>query len=254
MRIILSNKMVFLVAILGISISAVSVVMAWPSYIQFKNSDPKKDGFVQPRSVADLVRKTQLSTVTIYCYDSEKTYGQGSGWATDLEIEKDKDFGTAIVTNYHVLEDCINEDGTLKKNSLKVTKLYGTKEWPAIIYDIDPENDLAIILTSASVKPLQMAPNIPLAGYWVMAVGTADGYEGSVAFGNVLNFNDTEILITANISHGNSGGPLIDNEGKVIGTNTFSSKVEQYNGAKSLDAMCSVFIECNGDYYWEPEN
>ena len=54
-------------------------------------------------------------------------------------------------------------------------------------------------------------------GQWVMAVGSADGYEGSVAFGNVLNVYYNDILITNNISHGNSGGPLIDNEGVVVG-------------------------------------
>lgn len=226
--------------------------MAWPAYRQYRLVDPKMDGFVQPRSIANLVRKAQLSTVTIYCNNAKDMYSQGSGWSTTLKIEKDEEFPTAIVTNYHVIEDCLNDDGTLKKDSLTITKLNGEKEWPAIVYNFDAENDLAIIRTKADVNPLKMAPSMPYAGYWVMAVGTADGYEGSVAFGNVLNITDTDILITANISHGNSGGPLLDNEGNVIGTNTFRSKLEQYNGAKSLDAMCEVFIECGGKYYWEP--
>jgi S1-C subfamily serine protease len=87
-----------------------------------------------------------------------------------------------------------------------------------------------------------------------MAVGTADGYAGSIAFGNVLNVTDLEVLITANISHGNSGGPLVDNEGFVIGTNTWGAKGEQYNGAKALDAMCKKLIVCKGEYFWEREN
>ena len=90
----------------------------------------------------------------------------------------------------------------------------------------------------------------PAAGYWVVAIGTADGYQGSVAFGNVLNIYKNEVFITANISHGNSGGPLLDNEGHVIGTNTFSMKSEQYNVAKSLDAMCEVLLDCGGKKYW----
>ena len=51
-----------------------------------------------------------------------------------------------------------------------------------------------------------------------MTSGSADAYEGSVTFGAVLNTNESEILLTANISQGNSGGPLVDNEGFVIGT------------------------------------
>jgi S1-C subfamily serine protease len=54
-----------------------------------------------------------------------------------------------------------------------------------------------------------------------MAVGSADGYEGSVSFGNVLNINRYEVLITNNISPGSSGGPLIDNEGYVVGVTTW---------------------------------
>ena len=251
MKIHLPYKAVASIAIAAVLLSIGSIWMAWPSFHEYNNNDPKLDGFVQPRSIADLVRKAQISTVTIYCENTNGKFSQGSGWSTTLDIGKNKQYPTAIVTNYHVIEDCLNSDATLRNNSLKVTKLYGKKEWSAILYRVDPENDLAIIRTSAVVKALNFAPNVPKPGYWVMAVGTADGYEGSVTFGNVLNINDTEILNTANISHGNSGGPLLDNEGNVIGTNTFSSDLEQYNGAKSLDAMCSVFIECDGDYYWE---
>jgi hypothetical protein len=53
------------------------------------------------------------------------------------------------------------------------------------------------------------------------------------------------------LSHGNSGGPLVDNEGRVVGVVTWRSTTEQYNGAKSLNAMCAEIIKCDGDYYWK---
>jgi serine protease Do len=53
------------------------------------------------------------------------------------------------------------------------------------------------------------------------------------------------------LSHGNSGGPLIDNEGSVMGTTSWGSKQEQYNGAISLNAMCAKILKCKGKYYWE---
>jgi len=55
-----------------------------------------------------------------------------------------------------------------------------------------------------------------------MALGSADGYEGSVSFGNVINSNSSEILVTNNISGGSSGGPLVDNEGNVVAVVSWS--------------------------------
>ena len=77
-----------------------------------------------------------------------------------------------------------------------------------------------------------------------MALGSADGYEGSVSFGNVINTNTLEILITNNISPGSSGGPLIDNEGYVVGVTSWGLDMEQYNGAMSLDAFCAKILAC----------
>ena len=88
-------------------------------------------------------------------------------------------------------------------------------------------------------------------GYWTMLVGSADGYEGSVAFGSVLNTTETQVLIITNASHGNSGGPVIDNEGRVIGTLTSGAGENQYNIAMSLDAMCSKILTCDGEYFWK---
>jgi serine protease Do len=223
----------------------IGLVFAWGPITQYRNTDPAIDGYVQPRSIADLVALVQDSTVSIYCeFGSEGEYELGTGWAFDIETERENEYPTALVTNHHVIENCLNGKGEVFVEALEGEKI------PAVIDNWDAENDLAIIATKLIIKPLELSPNNPSPGYWVMAVGTADGYEGSVAFGNVLNVTDTEVLITAAISSGNSGGPLVDNEGKVIGTNSWSAKKEQYNGAMSLDAMCIGIMECEGKTYW----
>ena len=224
----------------------IGIVYGWGSVTQYRNTDPKMDGYVQPRSIADLVDLVQDSTVSIYCeFGSDGDYELGSGWALDIDTDMESDYPTALVTNYHVIENCLNGKGEIFVEALE------GKRFPAVIDNWDVENDLAVIATKLKIKPLELSQSNPSPGYWVMAVGTADGYEGSVAFGNVLNITDTEILITAAISSGNSGGPLVDNEGKVIGTNSWSAVKEQYNGAKSLDAMCIGIMECDGKTYWK---
>ena len=57
--------------------------------------------------------------------------------------------------------------------------------------------------------------------------------------------------MTATLSYGNNGGPLVDNGGNEVGTNTFGPIYEQYNGAMSLNALCAKIMECEGDVFWK---
>jgi S1-C subfamily serine protease len=236
---------------IGLSIFLLILVSALTYFakgpiMQYRETDPVLDGYVQPRSISKLVSLVQDSTVSIYCeYNSEGDYDQGTGWAMNIETDMQDTYPTALITNHHVIENCIGNKGKL------TVAAFGGEEYPAVIDNFDAKNDLAVLATKLILNPLELSENIPNPGYWVMAVGTADGFEGSVAFGNVLNITEDEVLITAAISGGNSGGPLVDNEGKVIGTNSWSSTKEQYNGAKSLDAMCSLIMECGGKTYWD---
>lgn len=232
-------------AITSIVVGVLAICLALPPFNQYRATNPENDGYVQPRSVSNLVGKTQKSTVTIYCEYGKKLYSQGSGWSMKLRTSQKNVYPTAVITNHHVIEDCLNGEGRVSIVNSK------GNEYKAIIENWDKTNDLAVLATKAKIPPLKLSKNAPWPGYWVMAVGTADGYAGSIAFGNVLNVTDLEVLITANISHGNSGGPLVDNEGFVIGTNTWGAKGEQYNGAKALDAMCKKLIVCKGEYFWE---
>jgi serine protease Do len=231
-------------AVVAVLLGGTGVYLGIGPYLHYNNTDPSSDGFVPPRSIEGLVDRVQASTVTVFCDYSEDNYSQGSGWAISLPIKQQSKYKTTLITNHHVIKKCL--DGTGKV----VVKTLGGKEYSAYVDRWDVKNDLAVIGTVAKLEPLSLSQWMPYAGYWVMAVGTADGFEGSVAFGNVLNMTDTDVLITAAISHGNSGGPLVDNEGNVVGTNSWGAEGEQYNGAVSLDAMCLKIMKCEGKFFW----
>ena len=240
-----SNKFVAALAIIATPFALGAFMLAWSPSEQFHRSDPHHDGYVQPRSVGDLVERTQESTVSVFCVVRDDDWGLGTAWAIELENGLDEKFPTTLITNHHVIEECIGGKG-----EVTVAELYKDPV-PARIIKWDKENDLALLSTGLKLKPLGLSQAEPWPGYWVMALGSADGYEGSVAFGNVINSNRTEILVTNNISNGSSGGPLVDNEGNVVGVITWSLDEQQYNGAVSLNAFCVKILECKYEYKGE---
>ncbi len=240
-----SNKFATYLAIIAAPFAVGAFFLTWAPSAQFASEDPAGDGYVPPRSIERLVEKTQESTVTVWCEPAESKGTQGTGWAIDLPTTQSKNYPTTLITNHHVIDDCIGEDESV------TIALPGEDPSSAVIVKWDEENDLAVLATGRDLPVLALSDNAPWPGYWVMALGSADGYEGSVSFGNVINFFNKEIFITNNISHGSSGGPLIDNEGFVIGVTTWGHEVEQYNGAMSLDAFCAKILEC--EFEWKGE-
>jgi serine protease Do len=243
-----SNNFISYLAIIATPFALGAFLLTWAPSAQYASEDPYTDGYVPPRSIKTLVDRTQESTVTVWCDPKVGKGGQGTASAINLGASKSKEYPTTLITNHHVVERCIGVDSEL------TIALPFKDPVPAVILKLDKKNDLATLGTNLELPPLKLSENITWPGYWVMALGSADGYEGSVSFGNVINTNQSEILITNNISRGNSGGPLIDNEGFVVGVISWGSEVEQYNGAKSLDAFCAKMIKCKfdrGKKWWD---
>lgn len=243
-----SNKFIAYLAIIATPFALGAFLLSWAPSIQYTNEDPSSDGYVPPRIIEQLVDATQQSTVTVWCKPVHGKGKQGTAFAIELESDVSQEYPTSLITNHHVIEACIGVE-----HELTIALLYQDPV-KAVILNWDKENDLAVIATKLKLPPLQLSEYDPFPGYWVMALGSADGYEGSVSFGNVINTNKSEILITNNISHGSSGGPLVDNEGFVVGVTSWGLDVEQYNGAKSLDAFCAKILKCHydgGKTWWD---
>ena len=115
---------------------------------------------------------------------------QGTAWAIELETAVSDIYPTTLITNHHVSEDCIGCKGEV------TIALPGQSKRDAIVVDWDAKNDLAVLASKSKYPVLALSESAPYPGYWVMAFGSADGYEGSVAFGNVLNTTVSQVLIT----------------------------------------------------------
>lgn len=210
-----------------------------------KDLDPRENGYVAPRNMNQLITDSQNSTVMVEC--DSKRGSLGSGWAIELENENSEKYSTqmsSIITAHHVIEDCLDT------KIVDIFVLGEERSYVGFIEKWEEENDLALIATFAKVKPFQLSEWAPVEGYWVMTVGAPEAFEASVTIGYIMNYMENELYYTAPISGGNSGGPLLDNEGRVVGTVTASAVDSDFNIATSLDGLCEVFIKCKGKVFW----
>jgi serine protease Do len=139
--------------------------------------------------------------------------GQGSGVVVDSE--------GYIVTNYHVIRG---------SNEIRVTLSEG-RSVPARVVGFDAETDLAVLKVRAdNLIAAEWGDSDELEeGALVWAVGSPFGLERTVTFGIIsakhragkagTNYQDF-LQTDAAVNPGNSGGPLVDEQGRVVGINT----------------------------------
>jgi hypothetical protein len=202
----------------------------------------KTDYYHAPPNMEQLIARVQKSTMVIKCGNS-----LGSGWVITLgpvsptasaeDKRIDRDYPGDVITNYHVIKDCVN-------NPRGVTTSNGKRNYDAILFSYDVENDLAIVSTKLLLPALELSKT-PKPGWWSMAIGSPFGIEKSVSLGNVMNVLTDEVISTAPINHGNSGGPLVNSFGEVMGTNTaYLPDAQSVNIAVSNDLLCSKLVDC----------
>jgi putative serine protease PepD len=148
---------------------------------------------------------------------SRRQEAQGSGFVYDAHGN--------IVTNAHVVEGA---------QAIKVT-LWNGKAYDARIVGADASTDLAVIKVDAPgsvLAPLSLADSSRIqVGDNVVAIGSPFGLEQTVTAGIVSALHremtspngftiDDSIQTDAAINHGNSGGPLLNSSGQVIGVNS----------------------------------
>jgi len=169
----------------------------------------------------ELVRRIKPSAVAIETFDARgEKLSRGSGFF----VETDR-----IVTNRHVLEGAFRAE---------VHSSTGTVFPVKGVLAVDLEGDIALLKIDApnpQIRPLPLDKTSPQEGESVVVIGNPLGLEGSVTNGIVSAVRDIPtfgriIQITAPISAGSSGSPVVNMQGQVIGIATL-----QITGGQSVN-------------------
>ena len=192
------------------------------------------DLFSQPQNIENLIDGLRSATPKIECDEGEYSVS-GSGIPLNTKSLGEVPSREVVITNAHVVENC-------DPGSLYVTTKEGTKQ--AEVIGLDKTNDLALLSTSLALQPFGVSREAPI-GSWVMAIGNPLGIDGNVTFGTISTQQDGYFVTDAAINSGNSGGPLINSNGKVVGVNV--AKLEDADNigfAIPIIVLCDSLVKC----------
>lgn len=192
------------------------------------------------RDISEIIEFVEPSVVAI-ATTGPKATGLGSGFL----VFNDR----TIVTNYHVIEQATD---------VQVQFANGTNLSASGVVAALPEKDLAFLRLEkpyTNARPLSLAKQIPHKGELAVAFGSplglsftaSDGIVSAIRnekdmrkFGLSYRPKVTWVQMTAPISPGNSGGPLVNSHGEVIGVNTLIVRGNRAATGQSLNFAVSA--------------
>lgn len=155
---------------------------------------------------------------TIVCKNPWGRGGQGSGFAVRVSLHPSavalNAGSTYLVTAGHVIRDCHYS------NYNDVTVIYKGQSYPGKAYGSWTNPDIGTVMTTAPVPSADLAggaANRPNVGDTGVSIGVAGGIVGTTTQGAIAGVGGQELNTTIPSGPGASGGPVFNNQGKVIG-------------------------------------
>lgn len=211
------------------------------SGLSISSADTEIDIHETNVNVAAIAQRVAPTVVTVST-DTESDEGTGGSLGTGVIVTSDGN----ILTNAHVVENA---------TEVRVRLSGETEPVVAEVLAADPENDLALLDIEGTDYPAAVfaQPTSTQLGDPVVAIGFALGLDGepSVTLGIVSALNRTLDVDATNrldgliqtdtaISSGNSGGPLVNAIGEVVGINTAVVRGDVFTAANNVGFAISV--------------
>ena len=184
-----------------------------------------------------LIKEVLPSTVTIHGYSKDLSEdSQGSGWIYGPNL---------VVTNHHVIEGLADPI---------TVRPVGRGPLTGIVLGSDPGNDIALLRVDGLLgTPLLLEEVTPQLGELCVAIGTPHSYRESASLGIISGLSrqirnsdgsviEEMIQTDASVNPGNSGGPLVNIHGRVLGINTMGP-AETVNMAVPAETIAHVVPE-----------
>ena len=178
-------------------------------------------------TLSDLYEKYKNSVFMIYTSDGNQGF-QGSGFFISNS-------GIAI-SNYHVFEGTTIGLESIKTHDgreFKINRiLKRDKDLDYIVFKVDLTNNY-------SCRPIPISRKEAIIGEDVFAIGNPRGLESTLSKGIISGYREQKNIIqtTTEITHGSSGGPLINMLGQVIGITTSGLNEANLNFAINLNSI-----------------
>jgi len=178
----------------------------------------------------DLIKKNEKAIFAIYTYDD---YGVATGIGTGFFISAD---GIGL-SNYHVLEGASRGVvKTIDGKTYEIGQIISSSEQADLVkFKINTKGETTTFLTTKSTSLEK--------GEKIFVIGNPHGFESSVSEGIISSVRPSDdygtvLQITAPISAGSSGSPVMTFDGKVIGVATFQfTKGQNLNFAVGINSV-----------------
>ena len=208
------------------------------NFVSIEKRKIEKEVTVTDQGIADAVEKIYDAVVVVENYSNNTLYATGTGF-----VYKTVDDKSYILTNCHVIEGSTNVKVVFTDNNKVEAKVIGQDEYSDIaVLEVDSKNVIKVAVLGSSeslrVGDTTFAVGAPLDAStysWTTTRGILSGKNRLVEINNSNGFSQSipavmEVLQTdAAINSGNSGGPLCNANGEVIGITNMkiaSSSVE----------------------------
>lgn len=202
---------------------AYGIIYKFPAIFQETITKIEKDVTVTDKGIADAVEKVYDSVIIVSTYKGDTQYASGSGFLYKVDDNK-----TYIITNHHVVSGGDNYKVTFTNGDIEEATLLGGDQYSdiAVLEVKTKENFDAVDIGSTEalrIGDTTFTVGAPLDNVysWTVTRGIISGKERLVEI-SLDSYNNTDYIMNvlqtdAAVNSGNSGGPLCDSNGEVIG-------------------------------------